>query len=129
MQNRLTRLTDAYIDRVIEKDLFEERKGALLMERKVVEEQLATPVEPVPARLQKFLELAGDAYLLYKTALPEEKRDFLKIVTSNRQASGKNVEITLAAPFDGGSRKEYASKSGLMSKSHMDFLARGSPQC
>jgi len=85
---------------VIEKDIFEERKGALLMERKLVEEQLATPVEPVPARLQKFLELAGDAYLLYKTALAEEKRDFLKIVTSNRQASGRNVEITLAAPFD-----------------------------
>jgi DNA invertase Pin-like site-specific DNA recombinase len=100
MQDRLTRLTDAYIDRVIEKDIFEERKGALLMERKLVEEQLATPVEPVPARLQKFLELAGDAYLLYKTALPEEKRDFLKIITSNRQASGRNVDITLAAPFD-----------------------------
>jgi hypothetical protein len=70
------------------------------MERKRVEEQLATPAEPVPARLQEFLELAGDAYLLSKSALPEEKRDFLKIVTSNRQASGKNVEITLAAPFD-----------------------------
>jgi DNA invertase Pin-like site-specific DNA recombinase len=100
MQDRLARLTDAYIDRVIEKDIFESRKGALLMERKQVEEQLATPVDPVPARLSKFLELAGGAYLLYKSALPEEKRDLLKIVTSNRSVSGKSVDITLAAPFD-----------------------------
>jgi len=100
MQDRLARLTDAYIDRVIEKEIFEERKGALLMERKRVEEQLAAPVEPVPVRLSKFLELAGDAYLLYKSAVPEEKRDFLKIVTSNRDVSEKNVDITLAAPFD-----------------------------
>ena len=33
----LTRLTDAYIDRVIEKPIFEERKTALLMERKELE--------------------------------------------------------------------------------------------
>ena len=100
LQDRLARLTDAYIDRVIEKDIFEARKTALLMERKQVEEQLATPAEPIPARLSRFLELAGDANLLYKSGLAEEKRDFIKIVTSNRAVSVKNVEITLAAPFD-----------------------------
>lgn len=38
--------------------------------------------------------------MLYKSALPEEKRDLLRIVTSNRRVSEKSVDITLAEPFD-----------------------------
>jgi hypothetical protein len=78
---------------------FEEWKGALRMERKQAEEQVATPTEALPTRLAKFLELAGDAYSLYKKALPQEKRDLLRPITSNRLANCKNVEITLAVPF------------------------------
>jgi len=115
LQDRLARLTDAYIDRVIERGIFEERKAAILMERKQIEEQVAAPAESVPARLSKFLELAGDAYLLYKTALPEEKRDLLKIITSNRLVSRKDVDVTLAVPFDQvANRREipYGSANG-----------------
>lgn len=52
-----------------------------------------------PDRMQVFLELAGSAYLLYQTAIPEEKRDLLMTLTSNRQVVAKNVGITLAEPF------------------------------
>ena len=54
----------------------------------------------IPDRLAEFLELAGRAYLLYKTASPDEKRDLVKIVTSNRQVSRKSVEFTLSVPFN-----------------------------
>src|SRR5439155_5432907 len=87
LQDRLSRLTDAYIDRMIEKEIFEQRKAALLMERKDLEEQVAAlrnEAKSVPDRLAEFLELAGDAYFQYKLGLTEEKRDLLKIVTSNR---------------------------------------------
>jgi DNA invertase Pin-like site-specific DNA recombinase len=102
IQDRLSRLTDAYIDRMIEKDIFEQRKAALLMERKGLEEKLAAltnEAKSVPDRLVEFLELAGDAYLQYKLGLPEEKRDLLTIATSNREVSAKNVDVTLAQPF------------------------------
>jgi hypothetical protein len=46
------------------------------------------------------LELAGSAYLSYKMGFPEEKRDLLKIVTSNRQVSAKNADLKLAIPFN-----------------------------
>src|SRR5207249_8027073 len=60
---------------------------------------LRNEAKSVPDRLAEFLELAGDAYLQYRLGLAEEKRDLLKIVTSNRQAAPKNVELTLAQPF------------------------------
>ena len=94
---------DAYIDRVIEKDIFEERKKALLMERKDLEEKITHLKEnsrSIPDRLTEFLELAGSAYLSYKMGIPEEKRDLLRIVTSNREADGKNLDLRLSLPFD-----------------------------
>jgi site-specific DNA recombinase len=102
LSERIARLTDAYIDRVIERELFEERKTAILMERKEVEERLTTLSQEkrtMPDRVAEFFELAESAYSLYKSALPEEKRDLLKTVTSNREVEGKNVEFTLTLPF------------------------------
>ncbi len=102
LQDRLNRLTDAYIDRVIEKELFENRKTMLLLEMKDLEERLTeynrNPASPMH-RLSEFLELAGSVYLQYKMALPGEKRDLVKIVTSNRLIERKNVVIALHFPF------------------------------
>ena len=102
LNERLGRLTDAYIDRVIEKDIFEERKAALLMNRREVEERMSELDQQgrtTPDLVAQFLELAGIAYTLYKSSLPEEKRDLLKTITSNRQVEGKRTEFMLALPF------------------------------
>jgi site-specific DNA recombinase len=103
IKDRLNRLTDAFIDGSIEKDIFEERKRTLLIERKDLEERLTyvtTNSPSAPDRLAEFLELAGSAYFSYKTGIPEEKRDLLKIVTSNREVYEKNVDLKLSIPFD-----------------------------
>jgi len=102
LQERLARLTDAYIDRTIDKELFEDRKGALLNERAGLAEQrtaVASTRRSVPDTLREFLELASRAKMLYENAMPEEKRDLLRIVTSNRVLKGKNVVVELSNPF------------------------------
>jgi DNA invertase Pin-like site-specific DNA recombinase len=102
LHDRLNRLTDALIDRTIEKDLFERRKAAFLMEQKELEEKIAgleADHGSVPDRLAEFLELAGTVCFQYRMALPEEKRDLLQMVTSNRRVNGRNVELTLSLPF------------------------------
>jgi len=113
IQERMARLTDAYIDRIIDKEIFEERKTALLMERKDMEEkmdQLKTGMLSIPDRLAEFLELAGSAYLSYKMGFSEEKRDLMKILTSNREVDGKNVDLRLAIPFEGvANRYKYSN--------------------
>src|ERR1019366_1584156 len=86
LSDRLNRLTDAYLDGDLEKEVFEERKKALLMERQKLKEVISsqTQTPDIPVALEKFLELAGSAFLQYKSGLPEEKRELLQIVTSNR---------------------------------------------
>ena len=115
MDERMERLTDAYLDRVLEKELFENRKAALLMERKEVQEAMASLKAREgagPDRMQEFLELAGSAYLLYQTAIPEEKRDLVITLTSNRQVVAKNVEITLAEPFRSIAKRGKSANGG-----------------
>jgi site-specific DNA recombinase len=102
IKSRLNRLTDAYIDKDLDKVMFEERKKVLLLDQKQVEENLAnlsTKKPAGPERLEKFLELAENALLSHELATVEEKRQMVEILTSNRRVSGKNLAIEPSMPF------------------------------
>lgn len=116
LKDRLSRLTDAFIDGSLEKELFEERKSSLLMERKEIDEaeaRLHGSDANVVKEVKEKLELAGSAYLLYQTANADEKRELLQIVTSNRQADAKNVAITMAEPFQTIANRTSFTSGGL----------------
>jgi len=102
IKDRLNRLTDAYLDRALDKNMFDEKKTSLLHDQKTMEENIKNlgrdgPV--LPDRLERFLELAGNAWLSYQMSLPEEKREMIKILTSNRKVAGKKLELKPSIPF------------------------------
>ena len=102
IKDRLNRLTDAYLDQSLDKSMFEERKKSLLMEQKAAEECLMNLKRNSAQqldRLEKFLELAGNAWLSYQLAFPEEKREMLEMATSNRLVVPKNVELEPSLAF------------------------------
>ena len=101
-KDRLDRVADAYIDGRLDKGMYDERRERILMERLGLEENLTklqANARCVAERLEKFLELAGTAYFLYETGNLDQKRRLVKIVTSNREASGKRLEFMLDFPF------------------------------
>lgn len=101
-KDRLNRLTDAYLDQALDKVMFEERRQGLIFEIKATEENLAKMRRgnlPSPDNLEIFLELAGDAWLSHKKAPPEEQREMVVTLTSNRQVLGKNVDLKPSLPF------------------------------
>jgi hypothetical protein len=102
LRNRISKLADLLLDGAIEKSLFESKQRTLLLEQAAVEEKLKefeNGSDAGMAELEKTVELAKDASLLYKTASAENKRKLLKILLSNLKVSGKNVIITLSIPF------------------------------
>jgi len=102
IKSRLNRLTDAYLDEALDKTMFDERKKSLLIDQKAAEvsmANLARDGRATPTKLEQFLELAGKAELSHAIALPEERRDMLKIFTSNRWVEGKNVDFKPSLPF------------------------------
>jgi len=122
LSDRLGRLTDAYLDQTIDKELFEERKKVLLFERRSVEEQLESVKHDsgkAPVTLQKFLELVQSTPLLYKLAIPEQKRMLVEIVTSNLTVGQKSLDFPYVSPF-----REVAVRNRVYDSALPQALAR-----
>ncbi|TSD02292.1 MAG: putative resolvase [Parcubacteria group bacterium Athens0714_25] len=101
-KTRLDRLIDAYVDNVIEKETYLQRKESVLREMKGIEEEMITidnQDDFISLRVTEKLELLKSLYLSFKSGTNGEKRDFIKKLTSNRQIDGKNVAIELKTPF------------------------------
>jgi site-specific DNA recombinase len=115
VSERLNRLTDAYLDGTIEKETYEERKAALLFEKRAIEDRLndlKTGKASIPEEVQKFIELAGDAYSLYQTPITEKKRRLLKTVTSNCSVNEGNLDFAYAIPFREVARRAKSIDGG-----------------
>ena len=95
IKTRIRALTDALIDRLIDKEAFADRKEHLLIESRKIDEQLEkmSEFDAGAGQLIKFLELAKNLAGLYQIATPSEKRLIVELATSNRIVDGKNVEL------------------------------------
>ncbi|HEX8459220.1 MAG TPA: recombinase family protein [Pyrinomonadaceae bacterium] len=101
--DRISKLTDAYIEGVLEKDLYIEKKNRLLQEEQATKERLTKLNEDygiVARKVGEFLELANNAYLSYESGLFEEKRELVKTVTSNFLIEHKTVLPKPYLPFE-----------------------------
>jgi DNA invertase Pin-like site-specific DNA recombinase len=102
VEQRLNRLTDAFVDGLVDRDAYNERRQDLLARREELRNASSSAdkdADHVVDKARKFLEQAKTVYSSYILADPKDKRDFLKAATSNRLASGKNVEIALVSPY------------------------------
>ena len=102
LHERLMRLTDIYLEHQIEFEIFSEKKRAILMEQKKLEETLEIlrdKERSLPDRLKEFIEQAKSSTICYKRGFRDEKRGLLKIITSNIFASGKEIDFAMKNPF------------------------------
>lgn len=101
-KERLNRLADAFLDGSIDREMFSQKKSALLMEQKDLEEKildLENGKTDFWKELEKKLELAKTSYFQYHLADSEKKRQILKSLTSNCSINKKNVNFTWRFPF------------------------------
>lgn len=136
LTGRLNRLTDVYLEGTLDREMFEERKAALIGERRALSARRAdyeANRASVPDELRKFVELAGSAHSLYKEASLAKKRQLLRTVMSNCTLKRKCVEFTWRPPFrevaerekktDGAPSKEIGRTSSLLLDRLFAFFA------
>jgi site-specific DNA recombinase len=102
-QERLKKLTDAFLDGTIDTDLFTEKKSELLLEQKDWQEKLANIDNDFAKKWNEFekkLELAKTSFYAYNLADSEKKRQMVETLTSNRFISGKTLDFTWNFPFN-----------------------------
>lgn len=102
IKDRLNRLTDAYLDHLIDEGAYKERRESALRERQEVEEKLAalnTGDDVATARLERFLMIAGNLARVYTGASDDAKRTLLELLTSNRTLNGRKLDLEPTLPF------------------------------
>jgi DNA invertase Pin-like site-specific DNA recombinase len=102
IETRKERLTDAYLERAIDREAFEARKTVLLNEGIDAQQQLdkLRDGESLYAeREQKFLETLKRLPLLAQLENPAEKREILKSAISNLSVSKKYVQVAWDLPL------------------------------
>ena len=102
IDDRLTRLTDAYIDGMIGRDVFEERRSHLLLDQARLNEAIgAAPADgrDVGKRVGDFLEYASSLHARYISANDPDRREMVEITTSNRSVEAKEVAVELRPAF------------------------------
>lgn len=103
VQQKNERITDIYIDGLLNRAELEQKKTALILERREIEgnlSELERGKQPGLARLEKIVELIKTASLLYEKGSDDDKRELIKEVMSNRVASHKSLEIVGRNPFE-----------------------------
>jgi len=96
--DRQSRLTDAYLEGTLDRQDYEQRKMTILMDRRELEDRMSAAQSGdsgVLAQLKKMVELVKHAYIQYENGFPDEKRDLVSDIMSNRTASGKSLTMTM----------------------------------
>ncbi|HEV2560736.1 MAG TPA: recombinase family protein [Rhizomicrobium sp.] len=101
LDERISRLTDALIDGLIDKPTFDTRKITLLHDRRGILDRLER-IESEPSVadvIVEYLELSNVAQIQYESVFLPERRETICATTSNFLVAGKTPEITLKSPF------------------------------
>ena len=101
MESKLDNLTDAVVERLIDKKTFKRKQSNLLNAQGEIEErirELEHGNETTFGKVKNFLERAYPALLTYQTGNTYDKREVVNFATSNRVVRGKNVVIELSLP-------------------------------
>lgn len=95
IQDRIDRLTDALVDRLIDREAFAARRQRLALEEEALEgERQEWGDKAAKAeRMRSLIELAKSLVQTYCFAKTSEKRQLVEMTTSNRRVYGKDVYI------------------------------------
>lgn len=102
-RQRLSKLTDFFVDGVIDQEIFISKKNSLVIEENKLQREISDFDEiqrTALTRAEQFLELVNRAYLSYKWGTEVERRELVKFVTSNFFVKDKSVLIMLNLPFE-----------------------------
>ena len=97
----MTRLTDAFLDGSIDKVTYEERKSDLLAQKTGVQNRLENDEDSTFwGNVSQKFEQGLTAYTGYLRGLDAEKRDMVKLVSSNLVMHGKEPVFPMVFPFE-----------------------------
>jgi len=102
VEDRERRLTDAYIDRLIDRETYNGRKATLLLDLARAREEVArlnADRGEISARLSALFELPGKLQQSQIEGRKPEFRELVRSVTSNCTLTGNELGIAMRSPY------------------------------
>jgi DNA invertase Pin-like site-specific DNA recombinase len=95
LRDRIDRLTDALVDRLIDKETFAERRKRLALEEEAIEQERATLENQARrvAQMHSLVELAKSLVQSHRLADPHEKHQLVELAISNRYVFDKELDL------------------------------------
>ena len=103
MKNKLEKITNLLIKDLLSEDQYSiEKQKILSKERELLGQRnkVSSEKSHIYQKMQNFLELANSLEKTYELGSLSEKRELLKIVTSNLQVKAQKLLISTQSPFD-----------------------------
>jgi DNA invertase Pin-like site-specific DNA recombinase len=122
LENKFQRLTDAYIDGIVDQAQFEVRKEQLMIEQQELrssEGSLEGQKQAIFRKAKNFFGLLNNLKHIDKTASNEQKRKLLKIISSDITVRQKKPMITMVSPF-----YEIANRCDVNEGGHLRNIPR-----
>lgn len=101
-EEREQRLTDAFLDQAIDRDTFNRRRTALLLETAETRDELSRQKQntgDMKARAERFFEFIQTFELGPESSAPREYRAAVEMLTSKLVLTGKKLDVTTPSPF------------------------------
>ena len=102
IEHKKEKLLDAYIDNIIDKNDFENRKEKYLFDLiglKQQKKQINDDQEYILRKIENLVKLCKSPLKIYLSGIKEEKRELLKIIRLNLTVNFKKLEFTTVSPF------------------------------
>lgn len=122
IQIKEDKLLDMLLEDRIESNGYESKRDKLLLQKIKLKEEYNESIKSktsISNRLLNFLELCRNTVNTYEKALSEQKRELVKITTSNLTVFGKKLEILPSEPFS-----IIANRHFLLSSAHTKDINR-----
>ncbi len=102
-ENRIEKIYDEYLDGRITEDYHEKKREEYrTKQREIVNSRARLHIadEEYYLTAEYLLELSSNAYELFKSSEPIEKRQILNLILQNLELTGKTIKFTLLEPFN-----------------------------
>jgi len=122
ISQKLERLTDAYIENILDREAYNIKKGQLMIELKEYQgknRDILLQKESIFRKANNYLEFLKTLLATFNSGIHDEKRKIVKVITSKLSFSENKLSIAMKSPFH-----ELANRSLLLSGGHVRPIPR-----
>lgn len=115
LETKEKKLLDGYLDSTIDKESYTKMKEEILVTKKEIQEKehaISAENTDMLSGIEEILELCNRPLNIYKSGIIEEKREYLKNITSNLLISGKSIYFSMLSPYQELAFRDIFSKCG-----------------